>query len=514
MRRFVTYFALLGFMMMLGTVSFAVAQDDTAAPTRTHTVQPGETLFSIAQRYDVTVREIVEATDGLDDPNQLAVGQTLVIPSADSADTTAQAADETGPTPRPTTTAQTHLVRDGENLYTIARRYGVEVAELAELNNISDFNRVLIGQRLRIPERTSPLAPPNNLGTGGPAPAVTPFPDNQATSVGFDFGIVAYGASSNLETLGVSWVALPIEWARYEGTEGNIDFDALDALIDPLDATGINIMLSVSDAPNWARATTQDDGPPQDPADYARFIGALAERYSDMVDAYEVWHTPNLVSNWRGGTLSAESYMALLRPAYNAIKAADPTARVISAGLAQTATNDSVTAIDNLVYLANLYEAGLADFSDGVGVQAYGWANPPDATCCRNNRPAVPAWDDQAAFFFLETLQASREIMNENDDSGTFIWVTAFGWGTEPAEDAIVNPEVGYVTYTDLAEQAQYVARGFQLGRDLTYVGPMFLDNLNACTARGAGDWPCYYSLIGPDGAPRPAFETLRQLTP
>lgn len=58
--------------------------EDNAAETAveeqtTHVVQPGETVFAIARRYNVTVAEIVAAND-LTNPNRVAVGQTLIIP--------------------------------------------------------------------------------------------------------------------------------------------------------------------------------------------------------------------------------------------------------------------------------------------------------------------------------------------------------------------------------------------------------------------------------------------------
>jgi LysM repeat protein len=51
----------------------------TPTPTTRHSVAPGEVLSTIAARYGVTVEAIV-AANGLEDPNQLEVGQVLVIP--------------------------------------------------------------------------------------------------------------------------------------------------------------------------------------------------------------------------------------------------------------------------------------------------------------------------------------------------------------------------------------------------------------------------------------------------
>jgi hypothetical protein len=287
----------------------------------------------------------------------------------------------------------------------------------------------------------------------------------------------------------------------------------MDARVKPFIDSGSHVLLTLTAAPAWARSTTVEQGPPIMNQDFANFAGQVAAHYSRNVRAYEIWTEPNVRREWNGKPLSAADYVNLLALAYNAIKLADSSALVVTAGLAPTAENDGVNAIDDRQFLRGMYAAGAADFSDAIGAQPGGWANPPDSTCCSNNRPAVPAWDDQSAFFFLETLQNYRQIMNENGDSGTFIWVTGFGWGSTDGIGAPVNPDFGYVVYTDAQEQGQYTVQAFQIGRDLSYVGPMFLSNLDGCTALGEGRTECYWSLLDSSGSPRPVFDAVQAAT-
>ena len=49
------------------------------------------------------------------------------------------------------TAGGTHVLRSGETLYSVARQYGVRVADLQELNDIDNPGRLCVGQRLRIP---------------------------------------------------------------------------------------------------------------------------------------------------------------------------------------------------------------------------------------------------------------------------------------------------------------------------------------------------------------------------
>ncbi|MEE9616027.1 MAG: LysM peptidoglycan-binding domain-containing protein [Anaerolineae bacterium] len=102
-----------------------------------HVVGWGETLFSIAGRYGVSVDAIC-AANGIADPTRIYAGQRLVIPTSN-----VPAA--------PAAAGATHVVQAGENLYRIALRYGTTVAALTELNGIYNPGHVVAGQTLVIP---------------------------------------------------------------------------------------------------------------------------------------------------------------------------------------------------------------------------------------------------------------------------------------------------------------------------------------------------------------------------
>lgn len=353
--------------------------------------------------------------------------------------------------------------------------------------------------------------------------------DSGSAAAPFDYGVIVSlpgqdfnATSAALQQLGVSWVKHEIPWRDFERTQGQIDFALLDQIVQTLESGGFRILFSVATAPDWARSILEESGPPDDIAAFSAFTSALAARYAGRVDAYEIWSEPNLRSRWKSlvHPIGADSYMALLRAGYEAVKAADPAAVVVSAGLAPTGFNDAagaeagsleVNAIDDRVFLESLYAAGLADYSDAVGVNAMGWANPPDTRCCEPSAGVETHFED-AHFYFLETLESYRQIMERNSDGATALWVTAFGWGTSEdlgAPDALNE----FLAYTDLTEQARYLGRAFEIGYWLDYVGPMFLYNLNGCLAAANYSLDsCYYSLIGPDGAPRPAFISVAAL--
>ncbi|MCZ2094792.1 MAG: LysM peptidoglycan-binding domain-containing protein [Anaerolineae bacterium] len=555
---------LLALAVLMGARAVVRAQDGSLLAT--HTVQAGETLFSIASQYNTTAETLAQA-NGILNPAQILPGQVLTIPLLPAAQLSSGTPVPGAPPVQPGADAGQypaalpaqagneviHIVRAGETLFRIALQYNTTADALAQYNGIANPRVIYVGQQIRIPvaqAQATPAPAGTVFPTAGPPPEGTIFPtagpppegmmatptvaaqpeveafptasaiQNLAQNVGFAYGVQVHlpnqdtaAVMENVTALGVGWVKQVIDWSLYEAAQGAIDWTPLDEMVGAMDAAGLNILLTVTNAPAWARETGEEAGPPADPQTYAAFAGALAQRYAGVVDAYEIWDSPNLRRAWntpRG--ISAADYVALLQAAYSAIKLVDPAAVVVTGGLAPTGFNDGVNAVDDRVYLRQMYEAGVAQWADAIGAHPNGWANPPDSTCCRNNRPAVAAWDDHPSFFFKDTLSDYRAIMVEKLDSGTYIWATEFGWGSNDGLNVTPVEALGFVEYTTLDEQAQYVVRGFELGRELGYVGPMFLYNLNFCSVVGQTGEQCLFSLLDPAGNPRPAYFAVENM--
>lgn len=127
-------------------------EGDAPALPETHTVNPGETLGSIARLYDLSVEQIVRF-NGLSNPNQIYAGQILsLLPTAEESQETETTVDSIERVPnileQP---AVVHVVRSGETLFRIATNYGVPMNDLVAANNISDPTRIFAGQQLIIP---------------------------------------------------------------------------------------------------------------------------------------------------------------------------------------------------------------------------------------------------------------------------------------------------------------------------------------------------------------------------
>ena len=130
-----------------------------AEEERQHVVQAGETLSQIAAKYEMTVEQLM-AENGINDPNDLSVGQVLTLP------------DPNAPTPTPTPIL--HIVQAGEALSSIATLYDVSMAAIIDANDLAGPTDIQWGQALIIPDETptptpdttrTPLPPTRQVAT-------------------------------------------------------------------------------------------------------------------------------------------------------------------------------------------------------------------------------------------------------------------------------------------------------------------------------------------------------------
>ena len=123
---------------------------------RTYVVQRGDTLTYIASRFKTTVDELVKLND-IQNPNLIYVGEILKIPTVKDIKRTASVSENMH--------TLTYVVRDGDTLTSIARRFNTTVNEIAKLNNISDKNLIYIGQVLKIETSASSSSEESFLGS-------------------------------------------------------------------------------------------------------------------------------------------------------------------------------------------------------------------------------------------------------------------------------------------------------------------------------------------------------------
>jgi hypothetical protein len=366
---------------------------------------------------------------------------------------------------------------------------------------------------------TSPAetqVPPSDTPVG-PA-AVSPTPSSPGT--GFDYGIQVHlfhldaGYTCQLvNNMHFNWIKHQIEWKEFEPAKGQYDWEPIDGVVEAADAAGLNLLLSVVKAPDWARGgRTEQAGPPVNNSDYGDFMGAMAQRYCGRVQAYEIWNEQNLKREWdTGRPLSASEYVELLHVAYDRIKAACPSAIVVSGGPTPVGYT-SATAIDDFDYLRQMYQARLSNYCDAVGVHPSGFSSPPDhlyPPAYTEPNMRSPGHTQNRQFYFLNTIEGYHDIMVSFGDGDRKLWATEFGWAS--IENLTDRPNEGYEYAWDNTEleQAGYLVSALQIGREKGYMGVMFIWNLNLAAARGADDEQAAFSILGEDWSQRPAYQTL-----
>lgn len=154
-------------------------------------VQPGDTLAKIGQRYNVSWTAVAQANN-LSNPNRIYAGTTLCIPASNPPTTPPPAACQTS-----------HTVQRGESLSAIGLRYNVLWTSIAQANNLSNPNRIYVGQKLCIPS-SSNQPPPTTPPPAGTVPTIkiVSVTANQAVTIStanfppnqkFDVLMGAYG---------------------------------------------------------------------------------------------------------------------------------------------------------------------------------------------------------------------------------------------------------------------------------------------------------------------------------
>jgi LysM repeat protein len=116
----------------------------------TYTVQAGDTPYDIAQRFGVSVEELMEANE-ITDPTSLSVGQKLIIPGQAPEGTPGPEAEAATATP---SAEGVYIVQEGDYPSSIAEQFGISAEELMEANGITDPTSLTVGQELIIPTAT------------------------------------------------------------------------------------------------------------------------------------------------------------------------------------------------------------------------------------------------------------------------------------------------------------------------------------------------------------------------
>ena len=269
---------------------------------------------------------------------------------------------------------------------------------------------------------------------------------------------------------GFGWVKQTFAWRDIEGAgKGVFDWSRPDRIVEQVHQYGLKLLVRVDSQPQWAGGKYPENGPPDNLQDFADFLFALASRYKGRIAAYQVWNEPNLNvpgrSEWGGRPPNPAEYTEMLKIAYRAIKAADPDAWVVSAGLAPTTRWDDV-AMPDLAFLRGMYAAGAKPYFDLLGAHGAGYKVPPEtdpAVVARD--PALhnhdPSPEHLKRIYCFRHVEDIRQIMVEHGDRDKQIVLLEFGWTIDPRPDSPYH----WHAVTDF-QQGEYLVAAYRYAKE------------------------------------------------
>ncbi len=291
-------------------------------------------------------------------------------------------------------------------------------------------------------------------------------------------------------------------WSAIEPERGDYNFEAYDRLVDAAAAVGIGWIGLLAYGNPWASSATDSDDnyPPDDPADFAAYAGATAAHFKDRITRWEIWNEQNAGYRFWRPQADPAGYADLLVAATGAIRKADPDARVAFGG-AFFAPQGIPGALE---FIEDCYahRPDLGDYFDVMAAHPYMLYPPAVAP---ESKQALPPFENLDQASLSEMIADLRALLEAHGDGDTPIWITEVGW-----------PEFESVP---AGLQADYLARAYLLSfaAGVEYVCWYTLEDSIGHTAV----WEDTFGLVpydpdptdGQDPEPKPAYRALETLS-
>ncbi|RMF00366.1 MAG: hypothetical protein D6768_12985 [Chloroflexi bacterium] len=290
--------------------------------------------------------------------------------------------------------------------------------------------------------------------------------------------------------MGAPWIVEYFPWAYREPFPGFFDWSHSDLVIDHANRQGLRVIARLGFVPEWARPADSASSylPPERFDDFGDYVEAFANRYGDRVAAVIIWNEPNLALEWGFQPIDPEGYTELLRLAYRRVQESNhPELAVLGGALAPTlAPPGSDQALDDLIYLQRMLDAGAGEVMDGLAVHAYGWSFPADD-------PPAP---DVINFRRTELV---HQLLADNGYGSLPIYITEGGWNDHPRWTRAVKP----------GQRIQNTIRAYELAASWPWA------NVAALWAFRY-PWPArtyldYFTFVTPDFQPKPIYFEVQQ---
>jgi len=315
-----------------------------------------------------------------------------------------------------------------------------------------------------------------------------------------------------VQQAGFCWVRQRFPWAEIEPEPGQFRWEKWDAIVKAVSLRGLGLVAVLDTSPKWARApkdAANPYSPPHEVSDFGHFAQAFAHRYGADIDYYQIWDEPNIYPHWGEGYVSPTGYTALLREGYIQIKAADPEAYILTAGLAPT-TESGPLNLNEVDFLREMLAAGAGGFFDILAAKAYGFDSPPAEP------PALSRLNFRRVELLKEVVQprplSLPRLLHLAGSSPQFtdyaIWLVEAGWNALPPDWEGESSIWGSVSEE---EQARYTVEALRWAQEhWPWAGAVFIYHFQPAVPPDDPRWG--FSLLWQDDSPRPVYRAVEEL--
>ena len=326
-----------------------------------------------------------------------------------------------------------------------------------------------------------PCATNGNTGGGGGQPAPPP-----AGNINFELGGQTHTLEhpNEMKHAGMYWVKFQHKWSNGDSPE------VVRGRIEQARANGFKLLLSIP-------------GSDHSNIDYNAYINFLAGVAALGPDAIEVWNEMNIDREWPAGQISAQTYVdQMLKPAYQAIKAANSGVMVISGAPAPTGFFGGCTGAgcDDQYYMQGMAQAGGANYMDCIGVHYNEGILPPSQRSGdpRGNGEYFTRYYWGMVDTYYNAFGGAKPLCFTE-----LGYLSGDGFGGLPAGFA-------WASNTTVGQQAQWLAEATQLSMNNGKVRMLIIFNVDF--THFSEDPQAGFAMIRPDGS-CPACDTLRVVT-
>jgi polysaccharide biosynthesis protein PslG len=307
------------------------------------------------------------------------------------------------------------------------------------------------------------------------------------------------GVFSQMQGLEIGSIRQTFTWASIEGRRGRYSWASYDDFVGLAARHEIRVLPILFDPPRFRSSKPKRHAAhgtyfPKRLSDLGVFGAQVAKRYGPNgtfwaenpsipklpITAYQIWNEPNL-SAYSPPKPSAKKYVKMLKAVKPRIRAVDPAATIVTAGLP-----DSRLSKPNLYkFITQMYKAGAKGSFDSLGINPYA----------------------PTAASMVGKLRKIRAIMKRYGDSASSIWVTELGWSD-------VGPKAPF--RVGAAGQAQRIADTVavlsQQQSSLNLRGFFYFSWRDGAVYAGFHDfWGLHTGLLRKDGSPKPALESFKK---